>query len=153
MLSCTGKRSHRHTILHVSFSNSFGLASARPTPQGLSGAPFFPFPVSGEYYDFGFSRELGYLDGVTNPYLRRYILAIALFEILRYYVKEEMPKPLYDVWKGLIKNEHSFEERDMWQVILGNWPVQIDWNYYDLLFDGKNFAFIANKQSRLKELL
>ena len=39
MLSCTGKRSHRHTILHVSFSNSFGLASARPTPQGLSGAP------------------------------------------------------------------------------------------------------------------
>ena len=114
---------------------------------------FFPFPVSGEYYDFGFSRELGYLDGVTNPYLRRYILAIALFEILRYYVKEEMPKPLYDVWKGLIKNEHSFEERDMWQVILGNWPVQIDWNYYDLLFDGKNFAFIANNQSRLKELL
>ena len=41
MLSCTGKRSHRHTILHVSFSNSFGLASARPTPQGLSGAPYF----------------------------------------------------------------------------------------------------------------
>ena len=40
MLSCTGKRSHRHTILHVSFSNSFGLASARPTPQGLSGAPY-----------------------------------------------------------------------------------------------------------------
>ena len=39
MLSCAGKRSHRHTILHVSFSNSFGLASARPTPQGLSGAP------------------------------------------------------------------------------------------------------------------
>ena len=39
MLSCTGKRSHRHTILHVSFSNSFGLASARPTPLGLSGAP------------------------------------------------------------------------------------------------------------------
>lgn len=39
MLSCTSKRSHRHTILHVSFSNSFGLASARPTPQGLSGAP------------------------------------------------------------------------------------------------------------------
>ena len=39
MLSCTGKRSHRHTILHVSFSNSFGLASAQPTPQGLSGAP------------------------------------------------------------------------------------------------------------------
>ena len=29
MLSCTGKRSHRHTILHVSFSNSFGLASAQ----------------------------------------------------------------------------------------------------------------------------
>ena len=112
---------------------------------------YFPFPVSGEYYDFGFSRELGYLDGVTNPYLRRYILAIALFEILRYYVKEEMPKPLYDVWKGLIKNEHSFEERDMWQVILGNWPVQIDWNYYDLQFDGKNFALLANKQSRLKE--
>ena len=44
MLSCTGKRSHRHTILHVSFSNSFGLASARPTPQGLSGAPkYMPF--------------------------------------------------------------------------------------------------------------
>ena len=64
-----------------------------------------------------------------------------------------MPKPLYDVWKGLIKNEQSFEERDMWQVILGNWPVQIDWNYYDLLFDGKNFAFIANKHSRFKELL
>ena len=42
MLSCTGKRSHRHTILHVSFSNSFGLASARPTPQGLSGAPGEP---------------------------------------------------------------------------------------------------------------
>ena len=41
MLSCTSKRSHRHTILHVSFSNSFGLASARPTPQGLSGAPIF----------------------------------------------------------------------------------------------------------------
>ena len=39
MLSCTGKRSHRHTILHVSFSSSFGLASAQPTPQGLSGAP------------------------------------------------------------------------------------------------------------------
>ena len=112
---------------------------------------YFPFPVSGEYYDFGFSRELGYLEGVTNPYLRRYILAIALFEILRYYVKEEMPKPLYDVWKGLIKNEHSFEERDMWEIILGNWPVQIDWNYYDLQFDGKNFAFLANKQSRLKE--
>ena len=42
MLSCTGKRSHRHTILHVSFGNIvFGLASARPTPQGLSGAPVF----------------------------------------------------------------------------------------------------------------
>ena len=39
MISSTGKRSHRHTILHVSFSNSFGLASARPTPLGLSGAP------------------------------------------------------------------------------------------------------------------
>ena len=44
MLSCTGKRSHRHTILHVSFSNSFGLASARPTPQGLSGAPNYHAP-------------------------------------------------------------------------------------------------------------
>ena len=43
MLSCTGKRSHRHTILHVSFSNSFGLASERPTPQGLSGAPLLVF--------------------------------------------------------------------------------------------------------------
>ncbi|MGO5243576.1 hypothetical protein ACTQ2R_13680, partial [Hallella faecis] len=30
-LSCAGKRSHRHTILHVSFSNSFGLASAQPS--------------------------------------------------------------------------------------------------------------------------
>ena len=47
MLSCTGKRSHRHTILHVSFSNSFGLASARPTPQGLSGAPQIVKNVSG----------------------------------------------------------------------------------------------------------
>ncbi|MCI6371313.1 MAG: hypothetical protein MR819_10020, partial [Prevotella sp.] len=47
MLSCTGKRSHRHTILHVSFSNSFGLTSAQPTPQGLSGAPkyFFSFVI------------------------------------------------------------------------------------------------------------
>ena len=62
-----------------------------------------------------------------------------------------MPKPLYDVCGGLIKNELFFEERDMWQVILGNWPVQIDWNYYDLQFDGKNFAFLANDQSRLKE--
>lgn len=111
---------------------------------------YFPFPVSGEYYDFGFSRELGYLDGVVNPYLRRYILAIALFEILRYYVKEEKPKPLYDVWKGLVKTEICFDERDMWGVI-GNWPVQIDWNYYDLQFDGKNFAFLANNQSRLNE--
>ena len=114
---------------------------------------YFPFPDCGDYYDFGFSRELDYLCNVPNLYLERYIQTIALFEILRYYVKEEMPKPHYDVRKGLIKNEHSFEERDMWQVILGNWPVQIDWNYYDLLFDGKNFAFIANKQSRLKELL
>ena len=45
MLSCTSKRSHRHTILHVSFSNSFGLASARPTPQGLSGAPVYLYNV------------------------------------------------------------------------------------------------------------
>ena len=49
MLSCTGKRSHRHTILHVSFSNSFGLASARPTPQGLSGEPL---SLSGGSNDF-----------------------------------------------------------------------------------------------------
>ena len=114
---------------------------------------YFPFPASGEYYDFGFSRELGYLDSVTSPCLRNYIKAIALFEILRYYVKEEMPKPLYDVWGGLIKKELSFEERDMWEVILGNWPVQIDWNYYDLQFDGKNFSFHANNHSRFKELL
>ena len=39
MLSGTGERSHGHTVLQVAFSNSFGLASARPTPQGLSGAP------------------------------------------------------------------------------------------------------------------
>ena len=39
MLPCTGKRSQGHTILHVSFGNSFGLASAQPPPQGLSGAP------------------------------------------------------------------------------------------------------------------
>lgn len=115
---------------------------------------FYPFPVSGDYYDFGFSRELGYLNSVTSPFLRSYIIAIALFEILRYYVKKEMPKPLYDVWGGLIKNKPSFEEREMWAIILGNWPVQIDWNFYDLLFDGKNFAFIANNQSRLiKELV
>ena len=30
MLPCTGERSQRHTILHVSFGNSFGLASAQP---------------------------------------------------------------------------------------------------------------------------
>ena len=30
MLPCTGKRSQGHTILHVSFGNSFGLASAQP---------------------------------------------------------------------------------------------------------------------------
>ena len=30
MLPCTGERSQRHTILHVSFGNSFGLASALP---------------------------------------------------------------------------------------------------------------------------
>ena len=35
----TGKKSHRHAILHVSFGNSFGLASAWPPPQILSGAP------------------------------------------------------------------------------------------------------------------
>ena len=114
---------------------------------------YFPFPVSGEYYDFGFSRELGYLDGVTNPYLRRYILAIALFEILRYYVKEEMPKLLYDVWGGLIKNKLSFEEREMWEIILGNWPVQIDWNYYDLQFDGKNFVLFTHNQSRKLDII
>ena len=109
---------------------------------------YFPFPVSGDYYDFGFSRELGYLKNITSPCLRSYILTIALFEILRYYIKEEMPKPLYDVWGGLVKNELSFEEREMWEVILGNWPVHIDWNFYDLQFDGKNFAFLANNQSR-----
>ena len=115
---------------------------------------YFPFPVSGDYYDFGFSRELGYLKNITSPCLRSYILAIALFEILRYYIKEEMPKPLYDVWGGLVKNELSFEEREMWEVILGNWPVHIDWNFYDLQFDGKNFAFLANNQSRkLDEIL
>ena len=59
MLSCTSKRSHRHTILHVSFSNSFGLASARPTPQGLSGAPLF---VSKEMLDTAFSKD----DSVHN---------------------------------------------------------------------------------------
>lgn len=41
----------------------------------------------------------------------------------------------------------------MWEIILGTWPVQIDWNFYDLQFDGKNFVFIENNQSRLKELL
>ena len=39
MLPHTGERSQRHTILYVSFGNSFRLASALP-PQGLSGAPF-----------------------------------------------------------------------------------------------------------------
>ena len=64
-----------------------------------------------------------------------------------------MPKPRYDHWGGLIKNELSFEEGEMWEIILGTWPVQIDWNFYDLQFDGKNFVFIGNNQSRLKELL
>ena len=40
MLSCTGKRSHRHTILHVSFSNSFGLASAQHS-TGFVGCAVF----------------------------------------------------------------------------------------------------------------
>lgn len=109
---------------------------------------YYPFPVSGEYYDFGFSRELGYLGGVTDPYLQNYIKAIALFETLRFYVKEEMPKPRYDVWGVLIKNELSFEEEEMWNIILGSWPVHIDWNFYDLQFDGKDFTFLTDNQSR-----
>jgi hypothetical protein len=109
---------------------------------------YYPFPVSGDYYDFGFSRELGYLSSVTSPYMRSYIQAIALFEILRFYVQEEMRKPIYDEWGKLIKNELSFEESDMWHVILGSWPVHIDWNFYDLQFDGKDFTFFTDNQSR-----
>lgn len=104
---------------------------------------YFPFPDCDEYYDFGFSRELDYLISLTNPYLRRYILAIALFETLRYYIKEEMPKSLYDVGGGLVEKELSFEENDVWKMVLGVWPVQIDWNFYDLQFDGKNFVLLV----------
>lgn len=115
---------------------------------------FYPFPVSGDYYDFGFSRELGYLSNVTSSYMRSYIKAIALFEILRFYIKEEMPKPRYDVWGGLIKNDLSFEEKEMWEIILGGWPVHIDWNYYDLQFDGKDFTFLTYNQSlKLEKIL
>lgn len=111
---------------------------------------YYPFPVSGDYYDFGFSRELGYLNSVTNPCLRSYIKAIALFEILRYYIKEEMPKPRYDVRGKLFKNELSFEEEEMWNIILGNWPVHIDWNFYDLQFDGNNFALNDENWNKIK---
>ena len=114
---------------------------------------FFPFPDTGEYYDFGFSRELGYLGSVTNTYLCRYIKTIALFEILRYYVKEEMPKARYDLWGKLIKKELSFGEGELWEVIANNWSVRIDWSFYDLQFDGKNFAFLNNGQARLKETM
>ena len=44
MLSCTGKRSHRHTILHVSFSNSFGLASAQHS-TGFVGCALLGFAI------------------------------------------------------------------------------------------------------------
>ena len=50
---------------------------------------------------------------------------------------------------GLIKNELSFEEREMWGVILGNRSVRIDWNSYDPQFYGKNFAFLAKKVTSL----
>ena len=41
MLPRTGERSQRHTILHVSFGNSFGLASAQPPPTGFVGCASF----------------------------------------------------------------------------------------------------------------
>ena len=64
MLSCAGKRSHRHTILHVSFSNSFGLASARPTPQGLSGAPNKQIAI------FDLAKFQSHLYGIESDILR-----------------------------------------------------------------------------------
>jgi len=106
----------------------------------------YPFPVCGDYYDFGFSRELGYLSHVDNPYLRSYIKAIALFENLRYYINEEMPKPKQDAYGLLLKKEWCFDEKSMWEIVIGNWHVDIDWNFYDVQFDGHNFLFDTHNQ-------
>lgn len=106
---------------------------------------YYPFPDFGDYYDFAFSREHGYLMNVTDPYLYKYIQAIALFNTLRFYIKEEMPKPLYDGWGRLVKNEGVlyFDEREMWEIIVECWPIHINWDFYNLRFDGKNFELCS----------
>lgn len=103
---------------------------------------FYPFPVSGDYYDFGFSRELEYLSHVENDSIRTYIKTIALFEILRYYIRNEKI------------GSTCFDEHDMWGIALEVWPVDIDWGFYDVSFDGHNFSYDTSHQSlKLDEIL
>ena len=93
MLSCAGKRSHRHTILHVSFSNSFGLASARPTPQGLSGAP--KNETTGNVVSWNNAIEIGGINengNITRP------TYIALGHELAHAVDQLYKKTEYGIW-------------------------------------------------------
>lgn len=91
----------------------------------------YPFPVSGDYYDFAFSRRFNYFKG-TPTEVRRYIQTIALFEILRYYYNEISMGSKLDCTHE--DTENYFGEEDMWAIIQGDWNPEIDWDYYDIHF-------------------
>ena len=69
MLPCTGERSQRHTILHVSFGNSFGLASALPPHRVCRVRQNFIFfvqpkwKIANDIPGSGNTRNIG---GITN---------------------------------------------------------------------------------------
>lgn len=59
-----------------------------------------------------------------------------------------MLQPCYDMFGRLTTHPAYFEEHEMWEIIMGVYPVDIDWNFYDLDFDGRDFVFHTENQSR-----
>lgn len=116
----------------------------------LSEQGYCPSPHAGNYYDFGYSREYGQFNHLPDRKLKIYIQTVAMFETFAYYLMNEVAKDNYH-WATfrISKKECTFGPYEVWDMLYKKYPVDIDWKFYDMIVDGKDFKHDFSHQIRL----
>ena len=104
-----------------------------------------PYPETGEYYDFGYSREYDQFNFLDQNCLKKYIQTIAMFETLRYYLATYIVS--YDMHHK--DKKRCFGEHEVWEMIAMKHPVEIDWRFYDIIVNGNDFSYDTTRQTEL----
>ena len=116
----------------------------------MSKEGYYPSPQAGDYYDFGYSREYGQFNYLSDRKLKIYIQTVAMFETFAYYLMNVAVKDNYH-WSTYGLKQSTFGAYEVWDMLSKKYPVHIDWKFYDILVDGKDFKHDISHQIRLMD--